>query len=283
MNGNESETSKRINVVVVPDGYTYAQKADMQSDFAAMVAAFRAKTPYKEHDRFFNYILVYAYSTEDGTDQCDCDIVRDTAMSTRFPEENPTCGHDDNRCLSYGAGCDPTDSSAHIATVELRAPDQDTTVVMVNTTRYGGCGGARAVYGAGNSSATEIAIHELGHSLAHLADEYGGDPSCGAGTGINVSMDSTNGNWPEWIADLGAPREGAKYYDQCIYRPVDACEMRVLNSQFCPVCNQQWALTIFGHPNVSPTAPLESQDPASPAFTNVGMPICSRPLASDRA
>jgi len=86
-----------------------------------MVAAFRAKTPYKEHDRFLNYILVYAYSTEDGTDQCDCAIIRDTAMSTRFPLVTADCGNSDNRCLSYGGGCD-NDTSANIATVELRRP-----------------------------------------------------------------------------------------------------------------------------------------------------------------
>lgn len=271
--GNLGEASKRINIVIVPDGYTYAQKATMQADAQAMVDAFRDMTPYEEHDRFINYILVYAYSTEDGTDQCDCSIVRDTAMSTRFPLVTATCGHDDNRCLSYGGGCDPTDSSGNIAITELRAPAQDTTVVMVNTTRYGGCGGARAVYSAGAAAATEIAIHELGHSLAGLADEYGGDPSCGAGSGINVSTDSVNGAWPEWIADIGAPRESAKYYDMCIYRPITSCEMRTLSQEFCPVCKQQWALTYFGHPRVNPTSPIESSSPASPSYTNVGMPI----------
>jgi hypothetical protein len=178
--GDSSESAKRINVVIVPDGYTYAEKGTMQLHAQSLVSAFRNRTPFTEHDRFVNYVLVYAYSTESGTDQCDCSIVRDTAMSTRFLDSVPACGDPENRCLYYGsAGCD-TNTSSHIAMTELRAPADDATIVMVNTNRYGGCGGARAVYAAAASSATEIAIHELGHSLARLADEYGGDPSCGS-------------------------------------------------------------------------------------------------------
>ncbi len=277
--GSTAETTRRINVVIVPDGYTYAQKATMEAHAQAMVDAFRAKSPYKEHDRFLNYILVYAYSTEDGTDQCDCSIVRDTAMNTRFPLITASCGHNDNRCLFYGSGnggpnCDPNVSSANIATTELRAPARDTTIVMVNTARYGGCGGARAVYSAANAAATDVAIHELGHSLGNLADEYGGTPSCGVSAGgINTSTDPINGGWPEWIADLGAPRQGAQYYDQCVYRPIANCEMRTLGPEFCPVCKQQWALKYFGHPRVNPTAPLESQHPVSPLDTGIGTSV----------
>jgi len=118
---------------------------------------------------------------------------------------------------------------------------------MVNSPRDGGCGGARAVYSAGNASATEVAIHELGHSLALLADEYGGDPSCAPARDQRL-----HGLGQRQLAGVDrrprAPWEGAKYYNECIYRPVDVCEMRALNNEFCPVCTQQWALTFFGHP-----------------------------------
>jgi hypothetical protein len=211
-----------------------------------------------------NYILVYGYSQETGTDQCDCGIIRDTAMGTRFLESVPTCGSSANRCLYYGGGCD-TSGATNIAAAELRAPFQDETVVMVNTSRYGGCGGARAVYGAGNGSAVEIAVHEVGHTLGGLDDEYQGNPGCGSSAGgANTSLNAVDGDWPEWIAELGAPRQGARYYDQCIYRPSSSCEMRSLGPEFCAVCNQHWSLVTFGHPNVSATAPLESVSPSMP-------------------
>ncbi len=270
--GNEAETEKRINVVIVPDGYMYAEKSLMESHATSLVNYFRSKTPYAEHDPFINYHLVYAYSTESGTDQCDCSIVKDTAMSTRFPNDGYPCGDSGNRCLYYGGGCD-TNTSSHIADAELRAPAQDTTIVMVNTPRYGGCGGARAVYSATSSSATEIAVHELGHSLGGLADEYTSYPYCGWSAGeINTSKNGTDGAWPEWIDEVGAPRQGAEYFERCIFRSQDNCDMRALNQPFCKVCSQHFSLVFFDHWRVEPTTPVESQSPVSPISVEINTP-----------
>ncbi len=263
--GDVSAVQERINIVIVPDGYTYAEKALMKTHADETVAHFRAKTPHGEHDIFHNYILVYAYSHQSGTDQCDCDIVLNTAMGTRFPEPNPTCGHTDNRCLSYGGSCD-TSGTSNIVAAELRAPAHDETMVMVNTARYGGCGGLRATYSAGNSSAKELAVHELGHSMAGLADEYFYNSNCGSfAGGINTSTDAVSGAWAEWIGDLGAPKEGGQYYGQCIYRPENNCEMRSLGQPFCAVCNQRWSLFTFGHFRVTQTAPIRSMTPGASA------------------
>src|SRR5262249_49367820 len=90
--GSEAEVSRRINIVIVPDGYTYAEKATMEAHAADLVGQFRSKTPYMEHDPFLNFTLVYAYSNESGTDECDCSVVRDTAMNTRFPAGGYACG-----------------------------------------------------------------------------------------------------------------------------------------------------------------------------------------------
>ncbi len=276
--GNAGEADRRTNIVIVPDGYTYAEKATMVSHATSLVNAFRARTPFREHDRFLNYVLVYAYSVESGTDQCDCGIVRDTAMSTYFPNWTPSCGSSDNRCLYYGSTCD-FDSSENLALAELRAPGfdyarGDRTLVMVNTSRYGGCGGYRGVYAAANGSATEIAIHELGHSFAELSDEYESDPSCGFYAGeINTSLNPVTGAWPEWIPNLGAPRQGAEYYTQCLYRPQLSCEMRSLGQAFCPVCTQRFSLVFFEKPRVQPTAPVASRSPVSPFATTPGTPV----------
>ena len=267
--GNEAEIDSRTTIVMVPDGYTYADKATLTAHANNVVAYLRSRTPFQEHDRFVNYVLVYAYSTEAGTDQCDCSIVRDTAMSTRFPNYGYPCNDSGNRCLYYGYGCD-TDTSYHISQAEMRAPGfdyymGDRTLVLVNTSRYGGCGGTRAVFSAANSSASDIALHELGHSFANLADEYTGNTGCGSSAGeINTSTVPKTGAWPEWVNEIGAAWEGAEYYDQCIYRPMSACEMRSLNTPFCAVCNQQFSLVFFGQPRVAPTAPVESISPASP-------------------
>lgn len=121
--GQAEEGDRRINIVIVPDGYVYAQKGLMQAHADALVSYFRGKTPYKEHDPFANYTLVYAYSKSSGTDQCDCQILVDTAMGTRFPAAGDSCGGSGNRCLSYGNGCDTTGTS-NIVAAELRGGER---------------------------------------------------------------------------------------------------------------------------------------------------------------
>ncbi|HZW24605.1 MAG TPA: M64 family metallopeptidase [Gallionella sp.] len=271
--GNVDQVNSRINVVIVPDGYQTTEKAIMETHAQELVNAFRATTPFTEHDTFFNYILVYAYSTNSGTTQCDCNKMENTAMATFFPNTNPACGNDENRCLYYGGGCNPA-SVDNISAAELRAPAHDVTIVMVNTPRYGGCGGSRAVYSAGNASAKLIGIHELGHSLGGLADEYAYTNTCGTSAGEkNTSLNATQGSWPEWIGDIGAPRQGAQYFQQCVYRPEDNCMMRELGPPFCHVCNQLWALKIFG--KLGSTAPITTAvpNPQAPISTTVNTPI----------
>ena len=265
--GNPSEGARRINVVIVPDGYRYPQdKSLMQQHASSLVSYLRNTTPYEQHDSLINYTLVYAYSLDSGTDECDCGSVVNTAMGTRFPTVEDSCGHDDNRCLYYTSdgACDESGLD-NIVSAELRAPFHDETIIMVNTGRRGGCAGFRSVYSAANFDADAIAAHELGHSVAGLADEYVTEEGCGGNASmINTSNNGTVGDWPEWIDDIGAPRVGAQYYSACIYRPQTVCKMRASNSPFCAVCNQRWALTIFGHPRVSPWAPIESASPEGP-------------------
>lgn len=49
--------------------------------------------------------------------------------------------------------------------------------------------------------------------------------------------------------------------------------MRALGQPFCAVCMQRWALIVFGHYRVSPTAPIETTSPTSPVKTLVGSPV----------
>jgi hypothetical protein len=49
--------------------------------------------------------------------------------------------------------------------------------------------------------------------------------------------------------------------------------MRSLNQPFCAVCNQHWSLITFGHPRVTPTAPIESQSPDLFVAAWEGLPV----------
>ena len=99
-------------------------------------------------------------------------------------------------------------------------------LVTVNDTKYGGSGGSFAVYAGGNSSAPELAMHELGHSFSNLADEYEGNTGAYFGpepAEVNVTKDAGGAKWSHWlgyeqpgIGTIGA-YEGGRYYsrDEC--------------------------------------------------------------------
>jgi hypothetical protein len=127
-------------------------------------------------------------------------------------------------------------------------------IAIVNSTRYGGSGGATAVVSRDPQSMQGVLVHELGHSLFGLADEYSaasGYKSDGEPVLPNVSGPFTPATL-KW-ADLVAPGtpvptpadqplhrvgayEGAMYSDHLRYRPAFRCRMRDLDADFCPVC-----------------------------------------------
>src|SRR5262249_45066031 len=115
--------------------------------------------------------------------------------------------------------------------------------------------------------------HELGHSLAGLADEYAYTAGCGTTAGeVNTSSNPSIGAWPEWIPDLGPPREGAQYYQSCLYRPENSCVMQALGLPSCVVALQRWGRRFCGHFGINPTAPPVAIDPSPSLTVQVGAP-----------
>jgi hypothetical protein len=157
-----------------------------------------------------------------------------------------------------------------------RVPEWDMILVLVNSPIYGGTGGGVAVSST-HPSASEIVIHEMGHTAFGLADEYESYAGCGSGeTGHdvysgpepvepNVTID-TNRSTIKWrhFIDPSTPLpttsnsnctqcdpqpspvpqgtvgafEGARYFHCGIYRPEFDCKMRALGFPFCAVCQE---------------------------------------------
>ena len=147
-------------------------------------------------------------------------------------------------------------------------------IVVVNSTIYGGSGGGVGTYSLAGG-ATEIAIHEMGHTAFGLADEYpyyaGGNETghdhhpAGEPSEPNVTTNS-NRNTLKWrwavaaataIPTMSNPNcsqvdsrastvpagtvglfEGAHYYHCGAYRAEYDCKMRNLGVPFCRICRQ---------------------------------------------
>jgi hypothetical protein len=159
---------------------------------------------------------------------------------------------------------------------------------MVNSTTYGGSGGGIATFSLHEAS-TEIALHEAGHVLGGLADEYTtpypgypeGDPEPNvtyslsrstsgictpSGTSVYISCfakrywngliaaDTPLPTTGDYCIDCIGKFEGARYKTTGIYRPKYTCKMRSLNQPFCEVCDKALEMNVFGYIAVSSPA-----------------------------
>jgi hypothetical protein len=151
-------------------------------------------------------------------------------------------------------------------------PEMNATLMLVNSSMYGGSGGTVPVFSLAEG-AFEIALHEMGHSHFGLADEYPYLQDChedghGRYRGTEPAEPNVTANidalkWSHLITD-GIPLpttknlncddcddqpnplpdesvgayEGARYFRCGIFRPQYACRMRSLGAPFCAVCQE---------------------------------------------
>lgn len=257
--------SNRIDLVILGDGYRTEDQELLRTDAEALVASLFSLQPFKDARSLFNVKLVHVISNENGADRGSYGATRNTALGSYF-----FCGGIE-RLL-----CVDQTAVQRLAAAEV--PEFDVALVVVNDPKYGGAGGSVPVTST-NESSSEIVRHELGHTLAGLADEYTtpypGFPACSVVNDCpeaNASLRSTlpTSKWAHWI-DPGTPMptpvgthgvgafEGARYQPQGVFRPVDRlCLMQFLGEPLCPVCAEAMSLAFWERVN-----PLDSASPAA--------------------
>lgn len=264
--------ANRLNITFVGDGYREEELTSFDLDVQNTIDYLLSREPYSEYREFINFWQVDVISNESGADEPDYGIYKDTALDCSFNwGGTPRCLYCPSTPVYDAAGC---------------VSETDEILVVVNTTRYGGCGGGYAVYAGKNSSATDIALHELGHSFAGLADEYAGGgtwPSPNDHSRKNCSiypyaeMETRETKWWYWLGDEGVNTyQGCGGYNNGLYRPIWDCEMRSLNRTFCAVCEEDHILDY--HARVDPVDDAQpAADPTifqqySATFTIVRVP-----------
>jgi hypothetical protein len=268
VNGDPAD---KVNIVFLGDGYTAAEMSLYISDVQSATTGLFLSAPYYGYEPFFNVYAIEVPSAESGTDHpytaSDCP----GGLSTFFANTYFNCTFDYaniHRLLVV------QNSSAVYSVLGANFPNWDVVFVVVNHSYYGGSGGAFATFST-HTSATEIAIHELGHSFADLGDEYdyGGTPGYET---PNTTAQTTRSliKWNDWIdASTPVPTpesgqygavvglfEGAVYNPVGWYRPKLNCKMKALGYAFCEVCKEQTVRSIY---NLVPV--ILGHDPPEPA------------------
>ena len=293
---SNGDPGNRVDILILGDGYTSAQQASFQSDALALVNSFFGLSPYQDYRQYVNVTTLFVASAQSGADQppyskacaqntrvqtcCgDPDAKQRAATTVSTAFDATYCSNNQERLLTVDA--------AKVMTAAAADPDHDEVMVIVNTKRYGGSGGALAVVSLADRS-VQIAQHEYGHTFTRLADEYSdpfpGFPACSdLGPVPNCEPNVTDQKvrasikWLRWIdpatpiPSVNAPLvatdaglwEGARYLTKGIYRQGYECRMRVLSGPFCDVDSEAYALRLYKGGWGTPAKGIDNIEPGT--------------------
>ena len=246
-NGNPDH---RVDLVLIPEGYSVNEKEKFISACQNFAKEFFSYSPYKENFSRFNIRAVWAPSMESGVTLPGEHVWRNTVAKAQFY----TFDSERYQMIEDFQGL--RDIAAHVP--------YDYIYVLSNTQKYGG-GGIYNFYGISAAhhptSTGKIYVHEFGHVLLGLADEYVGNVSYNemypAGVepweeNLTTLVHFDNKDWKKMVAvstPVPTPNtkkykhivgvfEGGGYVNKGVYRPYLTCLMREFSTdQFCPVCS----------------------------------------------
>jgi len=214
LQGSTSTTAGHVNLVFVPSGFNgdmnlFAQKASWVFD------QFKQYTPFKNVPQ----LNAFYVPTESG-DYCyfNCNNIA--------------------RLLC----CDITKATTASSTCTSGSRQ---TIVIQNSDTYGGAGyrGANVATTSLNSLAPKVAVHEIGHSLFNLGDEYTGQTNSGPTSSANCDYVSCS-RWSNMFGFNGVncrstSCSGGQYYTS------ETTMMRDLSYQFEEVNERRACCTYY--------------------------------------
>lgn len=225
--------NKRLNIVFLGDGYTASEQNKFIADVQTMLPKIFSVQPLKEYASYFNVFAIKVISQQSGANHpktgpvADCAGVPAATVNNYF---GSTFDYGTIHRLLY-----PTQAGKIVTVLSQHLPGYAQAFILVNTPYYGGAGGFVATSST-HSAGPQIAIHEIGHSFANLADEYW----AGAQYAIerpNLTQEASAGlvKWKNWVGtnDIAVFSHAE---DPSWHRPHEDCGMRYLNKAFCSVC-----------------------------------------------
>lgn len=260
---NSGWATRRVDIVIVGDGYTAAEMGKFRTDAATAAAAYFTEPPYDEYRRYFNVRAVEVESAESGADHPSRGVFRDTAFDAAYD----CAGITRLICVDTGAVYSVLQASG------ITPARRDMIWVLVNDSEYGGSGGALAVAST-HLSVVDLMLHEAGHSFGLLADEYiYSPPSCQNGfepaePNVTIQTARESIKWAHWIAQstllpttTTTPAkpglyEGARYCTSGMFRATYASTMSVLGAPFEQINEEQLVKRIYNF-----VAPIDTRTP----------------------
>lgn len=243
-------SEKSLDILFIPDGYTQNDQKLMNQDMEKFAHYILKCDPFEDYKRNINISFIEGYSEESGITDPNAGITKNTLLNSSF---NIIDLDRYLMCLNVFKMHDVAEDAPY-----------DIIVIICNSQKYGG-GGIYNFYCTVNNKGmftNYVIVHELGHLLAGLGDEYytsdvsvrdyypeGVEPVEPNLTTL-VDFDS------KWITmmDIETPiptpdtkqynkvlgvYQGGGYVAKGVFRPWRNCTMKDrLYDNFCPVCSK---------------------------------------------
>ena len=157
---DSGDPATKLDLLILGDGYTSRERPKFERDARRLVATLFATSPFKERERDINVWGLAPPAAQSGVSRPSQHIYR------RSP---------------IGATYDAFDSERYVLTFDNKAfrdvaanAPYDAVEILVNSATYGGGGifGLYSTVAADSVWSPYIFVHEFGHHIAGLADEY---------------------------------------------------------------------------------------------------------------
>jgi hypothetical protein len=154
------DPARKLDLLILGDGYTAAERGKFERDARRMMQVLLATEPFKERQGDMNVWGLCPPAAESGVSRPSQRIYRRSPLGTTY---------------------DAFDSERYVLTFENKAfrdiasnAPYDVVEILVNSATYGGGGifGLYSTVAADSAWAPYIFVHEFGHHIAGLADEY---------------------------------------------------------------------------------------------------------------
>ncbi len=232
--------TNRINLAYLSDGYQTSELNLFKTDATTINASLFNTVPFSLYKNFFNAFSIRVPSLSSGAKH---PVTASDEGTVPQPYANPD-NHFQSSFDSYSIHrlLVPQNDTAITNVLAINLPDYDQVFMVVNSPYYGGSGGTYSTSST-NAASTEIAIHEIGHSFAGLADEYWAGLSYAAEKpNMTANNSAATIKWKPWLGinNTGINAYGGSGDPANWFKPSTGCKMQALNNPFCSVCTQEF-------------------------------------------
>jgi len=242
-----------LDILLIPDGYSEEDKVKLKNDMQTFADYILNCSPFNENKDKINIRAIEGYSKESGITDPNANVFKNTLINSSYN----TIGVDRYlMCLNVWKMNEIADDAPY-----------DAILIVANSSKYGG-GGIYNFYATVNSDgeySDYVTVHELGHSVAGLGDEYF-DSEVSVRDFYPEGIEPVEPNlttlvdfdqkWKHLLPnEINIPTpdtekfnnllgvfEGGGYVAKGVYRPWRNCTMKdkVYNG-FCPVCKETFS------------------------------------------